>query len=327
MSTLATASPELLKPLRTWSSLASARKAPSEYEIVSVNTIFRANERDKVEMSTNVPMNVWMREHFSDGKLQHEDWNAFRDPDAITYRAYCSERDRDEVYVDGLLSQYAEQGHDAKLSTAWVDQLAALYAPLRFLLHASQMSAAYQVVMSPASTITNCLTFQMGDQFRWVSRVAYRTSELHKARPHHGFGAQERSRWERAPEWQGFRELMERQLIAYDWGTSFFALNLVAMPAIDVAIGLLKEGAIANGDGLTQHLVDAQLKDSSRRNRWMKRFMEFIASKEQNVAFAGEVVGRWTPLAHQAVYFFAEALETGRGNVAKAALDAAKKFY
>ncbi|MGH8518213.1 MAG: toluene monooxygenase, partial [Panacagrimonas sp.] len=125
------AASESLKPLKTWSHLAGQRKRPSEYEIVSVNTLFQANERDALELSAEVPMNRWYKRYRAESRMQHDDWNAFRDPDAVTYRGYCTERDRDEVYVDGLLEQYAAQGHDRSLSPEWVDRLATLYTPLR----------------------------------------------------------------------------------------------------------------------------------------------------------------------------------------------------
>jgi toluene monooxygenase system protein E len=324
---MSTSTAEPLKPLRTWSYLAGQRRHPSEYEIVSVNNIFHANENDKVELSPDVPMNKWYRRYRIDSRLKHDDWNAFRDPEAVTYRAYCTQRDRDEVYVDGLLSQHAERGHDKSLSPAWVGQLAAMYTPLRYLLHTAQMATAYPVSLCPGSTLANCLAFQMADQFRWTARVAYRTAELRNQWPQQDFGKQERARWEKAPEWQGFRELMERHLATYDWGESLLALNCVVMPAIDVALDQLEEDAKARGDSLTGFLLEAQLKDAARRNRWMKAFMAFIAAKPDNLAFASEVVERWTPRAHNAVRCFADAIRPGGGRNAVSAFDTTRTFY
>lgn len=314
--------PETLKPLKTWSFRAGQRKQPNEYEIVSINTIFRANKDDKVEMSPDAPVNKWYRQFQNESRLQHDSWDDFRDPDTLTYRGYVTQRDRDEVYVDGLLAQHSERGHDKKLTQAWVGKLAQLYTPLRYLLHAGQMAAAYGVVMAPSSTVGNCLAFQMGDQLRWVSRVSYRTAELRNSWPDTGFAKQERARWEQDPAWQGFRELMERLLATYDLGESVLALNLVAMPAIDAALIQIRDAAIANEDALTGFLIEAQLKDSSRRDRWTKRFMEFASSKPENVAFVREVLARWTPLAAAAVYGFAEAMHPTTGDAAKTSFTA-----
>jgi toluene monooxygenase system protein E len=312
-------SQDTLKPLKTWSHLAGQRKRPSEYEVVTVNTLFRANEREALELASDVPMNRWYKRYRAESRLQHDDWNAFRDPDAVTYRAYCTERDRDEVYVEGLLGQYAAQGHDRSLAPGWVETLAAMYTPCRYLFHTAQMASAYAVSMAPASTVVNCAVFQMADSFRWVSRVAYRTAELRKSWPQTGFGDQERARWEKSAEWQGFREMMERLLATYDWGESLLALNLVALPAIDVALDQLKQAAIAQNDGLTRFLIDAQLGNSARRTRWTQAFLAFICQRPENRALAQDVIARWSPYADRAVQLHAEAFGAGRGAAAVAA--------
>ena len=69
-----------------------------------------------------------------------------------------------------------------------------------------------------------------------MSHIAYRTAELRQTYSDKGFGSAERQRWENDAAWQGFRRLMERVLVAYDWGESFVALNLVAKPALDEAV-------------------------------------------------------------------------------------------
>lgn len=296
------AADDTLQPLKTWSHLAGQRKRPSEYEIVSVKTLFTTGDPDAaLELSPDLPMNRWIKRNRTESRLQHDDWNAFRDPDGMIYRTYCTQRDKDEVYVDGLLSQYNDIGHDAKLSPQWLAQLGGSYTPLRYLHHAGQMAAAYLVTMAPASTIANCAVFQMADQFRWVSRVAYRTAELRKTWPEAGFGSGERSHWETGPAWQGLRELMERVLVTYDWGEAVIALNGVAMPAVDQALRELGSRAGDHGDNLTRFLVEAQLADSQRRHRWTQAFMAFVETEPANAAYASEVLARWSPLAENAV--------------------------
>lgn len=298
---------DILKPQKTWSHLAGQRKRPNEYEIVSVNTLFTTGDPDAaLELSPDLPMNRWIKRNRKESRLQHEDWNAFRDPDGVIYRKYCTQRDKDEVYVDGLVSQYHDIYHDAKLAPAWVAQLAAMYTPLRYLLHTTQMAAAYLATMAPASTIANCAVFQMGDQFRWVSRVAYRTAELRKSWPDAGFGQGERQHWEKDPAWQGFRELMERILATYDWGEAVIALNRVAMPAVDEALRALGQRALDHGDTLTRFLIEAELGDAQRRERWTQAFTTFVEGKPDNSEYAAEVIVKWTPLAQNAVRRYRE---------------------
>jgi toluene monooxygenase system protein E len=125
------------------------------------------------------------------------------------------------------------------------------------------MASAYIQQMSPASTITNCAAFQAADSFRWLSHTAYRTKELSLTFADKGFGVDECAYWETDPAWQGFRELMEKLLIAWDWGEAFVALNLVAKPAIEEAVlRKLGEAARHNGDTLLGMLTDNQLMDA-----------------------------------------------------------------
>jgi len=293
---------EALKPLKTWSHLAENRKKPSEYEIVSTKTLFTTGNPDAaLELSVDLPMNKWIKRYRSESPLQHEDWDAFRDPDGVVYRSYCTQRDSDEDYIDGLVSQYSDMGHDAKLSAQWLAQLGSMYTPMRYLLHTAQMAAAYLVTMSQASTIANCAVFQMADQFRWMSRVSYRTAELRKTWPDAGFGRDERAHWENDAGWQGFRELMERMLARYDYGEAIIALNCVAMPAIDQGLKELGARAAERGDTLTQFLVEAQLADAQRRERWTQAFVTFVEAEPANKAYVNEVIAHWSPLADKAV--------------------------
>lgn len=307
---------EELKPLKTWSHLAGQRKRPSEYEIVSVNTLYNNDaDRPALELSVDLPMNRWYRKYRSESRLQHEDWNAFRDPDATVYRSYVTAQDKEETYVDGLLSQYDERGHDAQLAPSWIANLAALYTPARYLFHSAQMCAAYSVTLAPSSTVANCAAFEMADQFRWVSRVAYRTAELAKSWPDAGFRRDERKHWEQTAAWQGYRELMEKLLATYDWGESVIALNLVAMPAIESGIRQLGLAAHENHDDLTAFLIEAQLRDAARRVRWMRVFMKFVLEKPGNRQPILEWVEKWSGLGDGAVTRYCSEFPLAAGRV------------
>jgi toluene monooxygenase system protein E len=116
--------------------------------------------------------------------------------------------------------------------------------------------------------------------------------------------------------------MMERLLVTYDFGESLLALNLVAMPAIDVALAQIKECAHEHDDALTGFLIEAQLADSTRRTRWTKRLMEFLVARQDNEDYAKEVIDRWAPIAERAVAEFAEAMRSGAGERARAAFRA-----
>ena len=256
-------------------------------------------------------MNRWYREHVGGARLTHPDWNGFRDPDEIIYRTYTTLQDMQEDYVDTVLDEHERSGHDHTLSASWVATLARLYTPGRYLLHTVQMSSAYLAQMAPASTITNCAVFQEADAFRWLCRTAYRTAELAKSHPGAGFGA-ERGVWEDDAVWQGFRELMERALVAYDWDEHLVVLTMVAKPAIDEAyVRALAAAARSAGDPLLAMLHDAQLRDAERSRRWTAALMRFACETPANRAVIDDFLAVWVPLGERAITAYCEALPDG----------------
>jgi toluene monooxygenase system protein E len=314
--------PTVLKPLKTWSHLAGRRRRPSEYEIVSVNLHYSTDNPDVPwEQDPNLFMNRWYRRYRNESPLRHDDWNAFRDPGEVVYRTYNMLQDGQEAYVYGLFDQFSEREHDKSLEPAWADRLARIYTPARFPFHALQMASAYVSQMAPASTLTNCLSFQTADSLRWLSHTAYRTKELSLSFPDRGLARDERSHWERDAHWGGFRELLERLLVTWDWAEAFTALNLVTKPAIEEAmLRRLGEAARQNGDTLLGMLTDAQMSDAQRHRRWASALVTLALEKEGNREVFVGWIDKWRPLADAAIDAYCESIP----EVAKAA-DAAKR--
>lgn len=320
-----TDSPDL-KPLKTWSHLAGQRRRPSEYEIVSTNLLWSTDDEIPWALAPGIDMNQWYLKYRDASPLKHADWDAFRDPDEMVYRSYNIMQDGQETYVDGLLDEHNANDHDGGLSAAWLAHLAALYTPGRYLLHAAQMGSAYLVQMAPASTIVNCAMLQAADQLRWVSRIAYRTKELSNAASDIGFVGGERGHWQDDAAWQGFRELMERVLVAYDWGEHFTALNLVAKPAIDEAfVRQLGKAARREGDGLLQQLTEAQQIDNARSRRWSAALVAFMLETDGNRDVLADWVANWAPLGDAAIDAYCAALPDA-GDAAAEAKSAAQDF-
>jgi toluene monooxygenase system protein E len=312
--------------LKTWSALADRRRRATEYEIVTHRLHYRTrNPEAPYELDPNLFMNRWYKQHVNAVRLRHEDWDAFRDPDALIYRGYTTLQDTQEDYVDTLLDEHNRAGYDATLPPAWVATLARLYTPSRYVLHTLQMASAYLAQMAPASTITNCAVFQEADAFRWLCRTAYRTRELATAHPTAGFGA-ERAVWEDDPAWQGLRELMERTLVAYDWDEHLVALTLVAKPAVDEAcVRQLGTAARAAGDPLLAMLHDAQWRDVERARRWTTALMQYACTQSGNAEILAEYVAKWVPLGERAIDAYCAALPRG-GAAADTAKASARAF-
>ena len=301
---------EPLKPLKTWSHLATRRRKPSEYEIVSTNLHYSTDNPDApFELDPNFPIARWFRQYRNASPLRHDDWNAFRDPDEVVYRTYNMQQDGQEAYVFGLLDQLSERGHDQMLDAGWVRQLARLYAPARYPIHAIQMQSAYVSQMAPASTISNCATYQAADSLRWLTHTAYRTRELANSFPGLGFGENERTLWEDDIVWQGFRELVEKSLVAWDWAESFTCLNLIVKPAFEeCVIRGLGDAARHNGDTLLGLLADAQLRDAERHRRWARSLVKMALEQPGNVDVLRGWIDKWMPLAIAAIEAYAAQL-------------------
>ncbi|MEV6231491.1 toluene monooxygenase [Saccharopolyspora shandongensis] len=316
-----------MKPLKTWGHLAARRRKPSEYEIVSTKLLWHSRDAEQPwDVGHTGFMADFYRKYRNQSPVTHEDWDGFRDPDELVYRTYNILQDGQETYVEGLLDQHNSEGHDKGLAPEWTAALVQLYTPSRYLLHTIQMASAYLVHMSPASTIANCAAFQAADSLRWLSNVAYRTAELGLAHPSIGFGEHERELWEELPVWQGFRELVERQLTTFDWAEAFVALNVVAKPAFDeVVLRQLGLSARRHGDTLHALLAEAALRDSERSRRWTSALVAHMSEVDANLPQLTEWVAKWQPLADTAIRAYGEEIPEN-AEAADNAIGAVKAF-
>ena len=227
----------VVKPRRpktkTWSRFGNLGRKPNEYEVVTHDMNHTISFPTPLEMGPEVHGNVWLKLHRDSIPLTVPDWNAFRDPDQMTYRKYTTVQDQQETYVDGLLAEFTSKNSDASLAPAAADLLAAVFTPSRYLGHAQQMLSAYVQQLAPSSYIANAATFQTADQLRRVQLTAYRTRQLAETFPDRNFGAVERGHWENATSWQPLRELVERLLLAFDWHDAFIGTQLVLKPIAD----------------------------------------------------------------------------------------------
>lgn len=301
------AAPKPPAKLRTWHHLSGQRRRPSEYEIVSTNAHWTNDDWEHPFRSLNpgIPVNQWYVRNRVRSPLRSDDWGAFRDPDEVIYRTYTTLQDAQENYVEGLLARFEQESHDETMRPEWVASLSRLYTPSRYPIHALQMASTYFSQIAPATPIGHVAAFQAGDQLRWLSHVAYRTRELADRHPTAGFAADERRRWEEDPAWQGFRELAERMLVAYDFGECFVALQLVTKPAVDEALFReLGTSARRSGDLLLALLNDAALRDSERSRRWTGAFVAHCLKTPENHEVIARWIERWAPLGDRAIEAF-----------------------
>jgi toluene monooxygenase system protein E len=282
------------------------RRIPTEYELMSTDLHY--NHPRRFELPASNPVVDWYYRNREGSALQARDWEQFADPRRTTYRIYTQLQDGREDVVDGLLREIDETEYDARLDDEWVRFLDRWYFPLRFPVHGLQMLAAYVAQMAPSSRITNCASFQMGDEMRRVQRIAYRTVQLAGPPFHDDAVARQRVAWEEAAAFQPLRELIERALVAYDWGESFIVTNAVIKPRIDRLVNQDIAGtlATANGDPILTSIHFSLDEDAHWHREWTAALIRHIV--DDNTANAEAVSGwidKWSPLASEALEAFA----------------------
>jgi hypothetical protein len=286
------------RPLKTWSAFGDLGRRPSEYEIVTHKMNHTLREIP-LELGPDSHGNVWLKRHRDGVTLRVQDWNAFRDPDQLTYRKYVTCQDKSETYLDGVIQEFARIGG----AESGPDFLQACLTPSRYLAHGLQMMSAYLQQMAPSTYVGNCAAFQTADQLRRVQRVAYRTKQLDRACPERLFGKTERIAWEQLPHWQGLRKGIERLLVTFDWDDVFVGLNLVVKPLADELT--LRQFAIVarhlNAE-LDALIADNLFLDVERSHRWSAALTRFaIADDCANRKHLDALVAKWRPLADEIV--------------------------
>jgi toluene monooxygenase system protein E len=307
--------PPRSRPRRTFSAFGDVRRMPSEYEIVTqgANWTLRQNRAATFEQNPSSAANQGFATYRENSPLRAENWDAFRDPAAMTYRSYVTVQSDAETKMAGLLETHADQKTDASLDPQSVTLLGHLFTPARYLCHGFQQVEAYIGWMAPSSYITSAASFSTADFLRRVTTIAYRTRELQIAWPDSGIGSAERSLWEGHDGWQPARKAVEYALVSYDWAEAFTALNLVLAPTLDdVLLTQLGQVAKSHGDDLTWLLTSYLAEDASRRGRWSRALADLaVAQRPENRAVLAKWIGRWSALADDAAQGLGTILAAG----------------
>ena len=126
-----------------------------------------------------------------------------------------------------------------------------------------------------------------------------------------GAARRHRAAWEDAGAFQPLRELLERALIAYDWGEAFTVTNLVIKPRIDRLVNQEIAGtlATANGDPLLTSMHFSLDEDARWHRAWAAALLRhLIEDTPANAELVSGWIGKWSPLAARALEAFAGTL-------------------
>jgi toluene monooxygenase system protein E len=295
---------------KTYWHLLSQRRMPTEYEIVTSKLLCYTGEGfTGKRFELDVPLKDWYRRYQEESPLVCSSWEKFRDPRETTYTKYTGLQRDKEIFVDGILEEIELTGYDAPLRPAWLHSLSRVVAPFRYPGHGFQMIASYIGQMAPGGRITIVAALQSADEMRRIQRIAYRIRQLQQIYP--GFAADSKTLWQTDSMWQPLREVVEKLLIAYDWGESFVGLNLVLKPLVDeLFMKYLSELALSQDDYLLGQIFYSLNEDCQWHRQWSESLVRVAI--EDNVRNKGAIQGwinRWYPLAARAVNAFAPLFE------------------
>ena len=308
------------KRKQPWS-LWTERRVPSEYEAVTYkfHNHFR-NEPAPFELSEDWAINVFYKTNREESALVSavEDWEGYRDVRAYTYRRYVEDQKDREVYCDNLIDEFESRGHYENLAPAWLDFLGDYYLPVRFPGHAAQMSAVYIAQMAPSAFVTNTFYFQMANEMRRVQRQAYlaQVMAMDTGRPELAGSDRTRATWTGGETWQGLRELVEKQLCAYDFGEAFASRQLVLRPIFDHLFNTeFARIAEANSDGLLAMLHDDfRTYDEVYAVENTRGFVGYVTDRNaETVELLRSLAARWLPLGEKAARGIAEGFSRAPG--------------
>jgi len=294
---------------RTYWHLQALGRKPGDYEIATSRLLYHPQKGFEVD----TPVAAWYRRYQTASPLRCTDWEAFADPRAYTYTSYVTRRHEAEMYLDGLLRSLDDGDYDRTLTPEWLGFLEQVLPTLRYPGHALQMAAAYVGQMAPAGRIAIAAAFQAADEIRRIQRLSYRMRQLQETR--RGFGEGARQIWEQAAAWQPLRALLERLLVAYDWGESFVALNFAVKPAFD-ELFMVRFGQLARsrGDDRLQGMFFSLGEDCAWQRQWSGCLLQVACGGDAGSRAAAQGwFEHWLPRSLGAIQALVDELGLGAG--------------
>jgi toluene monooxygenase system protein E len=173
------------------------------------------------------------------------------------------------------------------------------------------MIAAYVGQLAPSGRIAVCALFQAADEVRRIQRVSYRMALAERAHP--GSTGNPLSAWQNDPSWQPLRSVIERGLVAWDFGEAFTAVNLCVKPLLDELLydGLARRQAEL-GDAAWASICRSLQKDSQWQRTWSRALLAMLLNQRpDNRSVLQGWLDVWWPMATSATMALAAAWGVG----------------
>lgn len=288
-------------PLKTYSHLATERRMPSEYDIVTTQLLYYVA---KGGFEVRTPVGNWYERYQQGSGLRATtaQWARFRDPHETTYTSYTGLQKRQEEHLDTIMQARDDGCMDCRrLSPEWLTLLSTVLTPQRYLFHGFQMVAAYIGQMAPEGRIVITAGLQAADEVRRVQRIAYRMAQLRKTEA--SFGQESAGTWQSHPAWQPIRCLVERALVTYDWGEALVSLNVCIKPALESLFGpFLGRLAERQGDYVLHEMTASFARDCAWHRDWTLSLLRVAyEAREENRTQVARWMDRWSKMVDEAI--------------------------
>lgn len=309
------------KVYSTWPMLEKklGKKKPSEYQIVSYALSYWTDplspnfvyNKGPFELGTDHVTQKWYKHFlfnspFVKPLFERRQWHDYEDPYKLVYWTYNAMADDNETFLDKVYEEIVRSKYDWNLSEDVLNVYKDVYDPLRYIWHVFQMESGYLATMAPTSSIVNTFIFMSMDHMRRVQRVAQRIKMLDIVYPNYGFGKETRKTWEESEIFQPAREVLEKMLVAYDWGEALasFGLN-VKFTLEELLLVHLPNQLAKMGDDMQLHISRSFYNDAIRHRNQIAEIYKYAFQREPSLKnVVKEWVNKWYPESYKALEGF-----------------------
>lgn len=301
---------------RTWNWFADRRRAPSEYEELTVGLQWNS---DPV-VQTNV--GSWSPDSTA---IKDVDWESFRDPSKLYYRNYVTLQNQAETELDGIVGVGVRAVDPTGLSDDWRNCFGDAVAGMAFAEWATAMVNQHIQRFCLSSTLAAAMQLQVVDKFRRAERLLEWTGTVLGEPTEDSDPA--RVAWMMSPALQPLRRYLEQALTVDDWGEALIAVNVALDGQLQPFLHrLYQDGGRASGDVVTMGLGDAFEVDTKRHMAANVAAVELaLTGNEDNAKVIRGWLEHWGPAAAEAVAALASSHPLD--GISAAALDHARDDY
>lgn len=284
------------KVRKTYWHLGETQRIPTRYDVVTSKLLYYPERGFAVQSAVT----DWYTRYVRQSPVPFACYSAFFDPQKVTYRDYVRERREREIALQGAFEASASLQEDACLSKASRDATARVLSVLPFIFHGFQMQAAYCGQLAPEGKLVVAFAFKSADGLRRIQSVSRR---LHVLAPDVDWVALGRAAWQEDTAWQPLREVVERLLVAYDFGEAWVVSQLVVEPVVErLCFEELPRLVRSSGDVLTARVLQSLGADALGHRPWQHTLVSLAlsGSAEARTAIA-RWIEQWWPLTEKAL--------------------------